>query len=246
MIFVKAAIGAGEISVTVIGGARAISTGFVSAVEAEGWRAEEVPDVLSLFAQPLAPRTVIVAHVPAFTATVYVMIRKLTSILAFPIVVASAECRPEIVGAALQAGADDFLPIPVTIEEMIARLAAVIRVRFGVRDEWHRSDYHLDWLSQTVTIGGGPAIRLSVGEFRLFRVLFAARNRPVSRERLAATPLPHTVPDGQTTLDAMIRRLRRRLGAGRIVAIRGVGFQLVDNRQLPPNVSYLHEAARAQ
>ena len=66
----------------------------------------------------------------------------------------------------------------------MARLAAVIRVRFGSREEMHRSDYHLDEMARTVAVAGGPAMRLTAGEYRLFPMLFAARNRPVARERL--------------------------------------------------------------
>jgi DNA-binding response OmpR family regulator len=78
-----------------------------------------------------------------------------------------------------------------------------------------------------------------VSEFRLFRMLFAARNRPVPRERLATIPLPHTDLDGQNALDATLGRLRRKLGVDRIVTIRGTGYQLVDHRQLPANISFM-------
>ena len=90
-----------------------------------------------------------------------------------------------------------------------------------------------------------PPVRLSVGEYRLFRMLFAARNRPVARERLAAIPLPHTDLDGQNALDATVSRLRRKIGADRIITIRGIGYQLVDSQQLPPNLSYLHDTLGA-
>ena len=124
-----------SVSIIVVGRAGAITTGFASAVEAEGWQWEERPDLLTLFARPLPPRAVLAVPISAFTPDSHAMIRQLTTGLALPVVVFSAECGPEAVNAALQAGADDFLPLPVTIEEMIARLAAVIRVRFGVWDE---------------------------------------------------------------------------------------------------------------
>lgn len=242
VIIVKTAHAPDDTWIIVVGRTSAINTGFVSAVEAEGWRWEEAPDILALFARPLPPRTVVVVPIPAFTTTSYTMIRQLTTALGLPVVVFSAVYHPEIVNATLQAGADDFLPIPVTIEEMVARLVAVIRVRFIVQDELHRSDYRMDEAAHLVTIAGGPPIRLSVSEYRLFRMLFAARNRPVARERLATIPLPHTDLDGQNALDATVSRLRRKLGADRIITIRSIGYQLVDHRQLPPNVSYMHEA----
>lgn len=228
--------------IIVVGRTSAINTGFTSAVEAEGWQWDEAPDVLALFARPLPRRTVVVVPIPAFTSTSYAMIRQLTTARGLPVVVFSAEYRSEIVHATLQAGADDFLPLPVTIEEMIARLAAVIRVRLTAQDDLFRSDYRMDEAAHLVTVAGGPAIRLSVSEFRLFRMLFTARNRPVARERLAAIPLLHTDHDGQNALDTTVSRLRRKLGADRIVTIRAIGYQLVDHRRLPPNVSDMREA----
>lgn len=233
-----------ETWVMILGEARAINTGFPSAMAAEGWQYGEMPDLDALRAFPLPPRTVIAVPIAAgrFTAAAYETIRRLTSSLAPPVVVFSPECAPAVIRMTLQAGADDFLPLPMTIEEMIARLAAVIRVRFGVQDDRCRGDYRLDEAAHLVSIAGGAPVRLSVSEYRLFRMLFAARNRPVARERLAAIPLLHADPDGQNALDATVSRLRRKIGAERIVTVRGIGYQLVDNRRTPSNISYLHES----
>lgn len=233
---------ADETLVIVVGRAGAITTGFASAIEAEGWRWEEALDFLMLFARPLPPRAVLAVPIPAFTPDSHAVIRRLTTGLALPVVVFSAECGPEAVNTALRAGADDFLTLPVTVEEMIARLAAVIRVRFGAPDERHRSDYRLDETAHRVTINGGPAIHLSVSEYRLLRMLLTARNRPVARERLVAIPLPQMEREGQNALDAVVSRLRRKLGADRIITIRGIGYELVDHRQPLDNLSFLDDA----
>ncbi len=227
--------------VMVLGEARAINTGFPSAIEAEGWQWDETTDIQSLLALSLPPRMVIAVPMPEFTVAAHALIRQLTSALALPVVVFSPECAPAVIQTALQSGADDFLPLPVMIEEMVARLAAVIRVRFGAQDDLSRSDYRLDEAAHLVSIVGGAPLHLSVSEYRLFRMLFAARNRPVARERLATIPLLHADLDGQNALDAIVSRLRRKVGAERILTIRGIGYQLVDNRQTPPNISYLHE-----
>lgn len=235
-----------ETTIVVIGRAGAITNGFASAVEAEGWRWEEAPDILALFARALPARAVIAVPIPALTATTCATIRQVTNSLALPVVVFSSECQPRIVNAALQAGADEFLALPVTVEEMVARLAAVIRVHFGVPGDRQRSDYRLDVAARKVATGSGPAIHLSVWEYRLLRALLAARNRPVARERLAAIPLPQAAGDGQNALDAAVSRLRRKLGTERIVTIRGIGYQLVDERRPPDNLSYLNDARAAR
>src|SRR6476469_4159754 len=98
---VKTAYAPDDTWIMVVGRTSAINTGFVSAVEAEGWRWEEAPDVLALFAQPLPLRTVVVVPIPAFTTTSYAMIRQLTTALGLPVVVFSAEYHPEIVNATL-------------------------------------------------------------------------------------------------------------------------------------------------
>lgn len=234
-----------ETWVMALGEARAINTGFPSAIEAEGWQWDETADIATLLTLPLPPRMVIVVPIPAFTAAADATIRQLTSALALPVVVFSPECAPAVVEMALAAGADDFLPLPVMIEEMIARLAAVIRVRFGAQDDLTRSDYRLDEVGHLVSIAGGAPLRLSISEYRLFRMLFAARNRPVARERLATLPLLHADPDGQNALDATVSRLRRKVGTDRILTIRGIGYQLVDNRETPPNISYMHRTLDA-
>lgn len=243
---VRAAYATDETMIAVVGRAAAITTGFASAIEAAGWRWEEIPDLATLATRPLPAQAVIALPLHAFTTASCAIIRHLTSSLALPLVAFSTECRAEAIDAALRAGADDFLPLPVTTEEMVARLAAVIRVRFGAREELQRSDYRLDEGTRAVTVAGGPPVRLTVGEYRLFRMLFAARNRPVARERLATVPLPHSDFNGQNALDATVSRLRRKLGGERIVTVRGIGYQLVDNRQPPSNLSYMHEALAAR
>ncbi len=216
--------------IVVIGRTSGINTGFASAVEAAGWRWREVPDTDALRAMPVPPRTVVALRALAFTAATYTTVHHLAGTLGLPVIVFSHERENSIIRATLQAGADDFIPIPVTVEEMIARLGAVIRVRFGALDTLHASDYRLDESTQAVSIAGGPAVRLSLSEYRLFRALFAARNRPVPRERLLALPLIQAESDGQNALDATVSRLRRKVGAARVLTIRGMGYQLLDRR----------------
>lgn len=235
-----------ETWVMVLGEARAITTGFPSAIGAEGWQWDETADLESLLARPLPPRMVIVVPIPKLTTAAYTMIHQLTSALSLPVVVFSPACAPTAIQMALQAGADDFLTLPVMIEEMVARLAAVIRVRFGVQDDLFHSEYRLDETTHRVSIGGGTPIRMSVSEYRLFRMLFTTRNRPVARERLATIPLLHADLDGQNALDAIVSRLRRKVGADRIITIRGIGYQLVDTRQTPSNISSIHAAVSAK
>jgi DNA-binding response OmpR family regulator len=233
---VQAAYQAEETWIVAVGRTSGINTGFASAIEAQGWRWREVPDTDTLLHLPLPRRSVVALRVVTFTMATYTVMRKLSRVSGVPIVVFGAAHDIRIVRATLRAGAEDFIGTPVTVEEMVARLAAVIRVRFDAQDALRFSDYRLDESLQTVAIVGGPTVRLSLSEFRVFRALFAARNRPVPRARLLALPLMHAESDGQNALDATVSRLRRKLGADRVVTIRGRGYQLVDTRRPAPDL----------
>jgi DNA-binding response OmpR family regulator len=235
---VQSAYAPDETWIVVIGRANDISTGFTSAVNAEGWNWREVPDANVLRAEPLHRRTVVAFPVLAVPESAYPTIYSITCTLGFPVVVFSHERHSSVIRATLQAGADDFIPIPMTIEEMVARLNAVIRVHFGAKDALRLSDYRLNESLRTVSITDGPMVRLTLNEYRLFRALFAARNRPVPRERLLGLPLMQMESDGQNALDATVCRLRRKLGTERVITIRGTGYQLLDThhvaRGIPP------------
>jgi DNA-binding response OmpR family regulator len=232
---VQVAFQAEETWIVAVGITSGINTGFVSAIEAQGWRWREVPDTETLLHSPLPRRSVVALRLATFTMASYTVMRQLSRVVGVPVVVFGAAGDIRIVRATLRAGAEDFIAIPVTVEEMVARLAAVIRVRFDALDALRFSDYSQDESLQTVALVGGPTVRLSLSEFRVFRALFAARNRPISRARLLALPLVHAESDRQNALDATVSRLRRKLGADRVLTIRGTGYQLVDTCRPAPD-----------
>lgn len=218
-----------ETWVTVIGKMSEINTGFAAAVEAAGWRCQEASDIETLLAQPARTRTVIVVPIPTATMTLYRAIRQITRALDLPVVIFCRTCTAHIVRMTLRAGAEEVIPIPVTIEEAIARLRAVIRVRFdGQRSGIGCTNYAIDEAARTVKIADGPAIHLSATEYRLLRILLATPNHTVTRERLSlllATPVQGV---SDRALNALVCGLRQKLGARRLLTVRGVGYQLID------------------
>ena len=131
---------------------------------------------------------------------------------------------------ALDAGADDYLVKPFSIEELLARLRAL--ARRGTNSEsglLQIDDLVLNTASHEVS-RGGAAIHLSLTEFSLLRELMREPGRVQSREQLLHSVWGEGFVGDSNVLDVYVRYLRRKLEPeGRptlIQTVRGVGFLL--------------------
>ena len=136
---------------------------------------------------------------------------------------------------ALDAGADDYLVKPFSIEELLARLRALVR-RAGATgaadapgDVLELADLRLNLASHEVSRGGLP-VHLSQTEFQLLRCLLAQAGRVQSRQTLLEQVWGESFVGDANVLDVYVRYLRRKLEPpGRptlIQTVRGVGFLL--------------------
>ena len=217
----------GEIQVTVIGRMTDINTGFAGAIQAAGWQGQEIPDIPALLAAPSHRSNVVVIPLTTAGITAFRQIRQLTNLRDLPVIVICRACSPPIVRGILRAGAEEVIAAPVTIEEAIARLHAVIRVRFRQQQQRCR-DYVLDETSRTVTVATGAIIRLSPKEVRLLRIFLSLPNQTITYGRLATLLSPSPLVSKERSLHASVGRLRRKLGTDRLRVVRGVGYQLID------------------
>ncbi|PZQ17705.1 MAG: DNA-binding response regulator [Ancylobacter novellus] len=143
---------------------------------------------------------------------------------AVPIVILTARdgWRERVDG--INAGADDYLAKPFRMEELVARLHAVLRRTVGQASPLMRvGDVELDPRTKLVTVSG-EALTLTPLEYRLLAYLLHRRGDVVS----AGDLLDHVYESGTdreaNAIEALIARLRRKLGASLIETRRGHGY----------------------
>lgn len=130
--------------------------------------------------------------------------------------------------AGLDAGADDYLAKPFQMEELIARLRALIRRSTGnASSELEAGDVRLDTRSGRVTLNGTP-VRLTAQEYKLLAYLMHHKGKVVSRTELIEHIYDQDFDRDSNTIEVFITRIRKKLGADLIQTIRGLGYSLDD------------------
>jgi len=124
----------------------------------------------------------------------------------------------------LDAGADDFVVKPFDLEELGARLRAVVRRASGrVHTVIAHGPLRVDVAARAVTLGGAP-VALTPREFTLLVQLLEYRGQVLGRARLEECVYNWTREIESNTVEVHIHHLRRKLGKDLIRTVHGIGY----------------------
>src|SRR5512145_2007751 len=143
-----------------------------------------------------------------------------------PVIILTARDRWSDKVTGIDAGADDYVSKPFHMEELLARIRALVRRASGhASNEITCGPVQLDTRSGKVTVDG-TAIKLTSHEYRLLAYLMMQQGRIVSRTELVEHLYDQDFDRDSNTIEVFVGRLRKKLGVDVIQTIRGLGYRL--------------------
>ena len=143
-----------------------------------------------------------------------------------PVIMLTARTGVADTVAALEGGADDYMPKPFRFEELLAR----VRLRLATERSTELTvltfgGLALDLRTRRAQVGG-RTVDLSAREFALAETFLRHPGQVLSREQLLSQVWGYDYDPGSNVVDVYVRYLRRKLGAQRFVTLRGMGYRL--------------------
>jgi len=146
--------------------------------------------------------------------------------IAVPVLILTARGSWHEKVTGIDGGADDYVAKPFRIEEVLARIRALIRRAGGhATAVLKRGRIALDPRAARVTLDDVP-VKLTAHEFRVLAYLMHHADRVVSAGELVEHIYAHDHDRDSNTLEVFIARLRRKLGASAIETVRGLGYRI--------------------
>lgn len=143
-----------------------------------------------------------------------------------PVLILTARDRWSDKVAGFDAGADDYVAKPFYMEEVLARLRALLRRATGhATSELECGAVRVDTKSSRVTVNG-RAIKLTSLEYRLLAYMMHHQGRVISRTELVEHLYDQDFDRDSNTIEVFVGRLRRKLGKDVIETVRGLGYRL--------------------
>ncbi len=150
---------------------------------------------------------------------------------AMPVLILTARDRWSDKVQAFDAGADDYVTKPFHMEEVLARVRALLRRAAGhATSELTCGPLRLDTRTGRLTVDGNP-VRLTSHEYRLIAYLMHHAGRVISRTEIVEHLYEQDFDRDSNTVEVFVGRLRKKLGVDVIHTVRGLGYIL----EAPPS-----------
>ena len=143
-----------------------------------------------------------------------------------PVLILTARDRWSDKVAGIDAGADDYVAKPFHIEEVLARVRALIRRAAGhASPELACGPLRIDTKASRATIDGTP-LKLTSLEFRLLAYLMHHVGAVISRTELVEHLYDQDFDRDSNTIEVFVGRLRKKMGVDMIETVRGMGYRI--------------------
>jgi two-component system OmpR family response regulator len=143
-----------------------------------------------------------------------------------PVLILTARDRWSDKVAGIDAGADDYVAKPFHIEEVLARVRALIRRAAGhASSELICGPLRLDTKASKADVDGVP-LKLTSHEFRLLAYLMHHMGEVVSRTELVEHLYDQDFDRDSNTIEVFVGRLRKKMGIDLIETVRGMGYRM--------------------